>query len=68
MSKKGVLKYEKASVEQLYAYTFQPEAPFTTENGWNIYDPIKEYERMGIGASDKWRFTVINRDYKVNTF
>ena len=44
------------------------EVPFTTENGWNIYDPIKEYERMGIGASDKWRFTVINRDYKVNTF
>ncbi|KAG1172962.1 hypothetical protein G6F70_006139 [Rhizopus microsporus] len=53
-----------SSVEQLYAYTFQPEVPFTTENGWNIYDPIKEYERMGIGASDKWRFTVINRDYK----
>ncbi|CAO3704043.1 unnamed protein product [Rhizopus stolonifer] len=53
-----------SSVEQLYAYSYQPQVPFSTSGGWNTYDPLKEYERMGIGSSDKWRFTIINRDYK----
>ncbi|KAG1055955.1 hypothetical protein G6F46_007188 [Rhizopus delemar] len=53
-----------SSIEQLHAYSYQPQVPYLTNNGWSIYDPIKEYERMGIGSSDKWRFTIINRDYK----
>jgi predicted P-loop ATPase/GTPase len=55
-----------ASVEQLYAYAFQPQTPFTVTNGWHLYDPIREYQRMGVGIkSDAWRFTNINKDYKV---
>ncbi|KAK4518904.1 uncharacterized protein ATC70_009130 [Mucor velutinosus] len=53
------------SIEQLYAYAYQPRTPFTANNGWNIYDPLKEYERMGVDVStDTWRFTLVNRDYK----
>ncbi|GAN08486.1 phosphatidylinositol 3-phosphate [Mucor ambiguus] len=53
------------SIEQLYAYAYQPRTPFTASNGWNIYDPLKEYERMGVDVStDTWRFTLVNRDYK----
>lgn len=54
------------SIEQLYAYAYQPRIPFTANNGWKIYDPIKEYERMGVDKiTDMWRFTTINQDYKV---
>lgn len=55
-----------ASIEQLYAYAYQPRIPFTANNGWKIYDPIKEYQRMGVdNGSTMWRFTTINQDYKV---
>lgn len=54
------------SIDQLYAYSYQPREPFSATNGWKIYDPIKEYERMGVDKStDMWRFTPINQDYKV---
>ncbi|KAI8991912.1 protein-tyrosine phosphatase-like protein [Mycotypha africana] len=54
-----------SSIDQLYAFSYQPREPFTTNDGWNIYDPIKEYERMGVDVStDQWRFSLINRDYK----
>ncbi|KAI8368633.1 protein-tyrosine phosphatase-like protein [Choanephora cucurbitarum] len=53
------------SIEQMYAYAYQPRIPFTSKSGWNIYDPLKEYERMGVDVkTDAWRFTLINRDYK----
>ncbi|KAI8378587.1 protein-tyrosine phosphatase-like protein [Blakeslea trispora] len=53
------------SIEQMYAYAYQPRIPFTSKAGWNIYDPLKEYERMGVDVkTDAWRFTLINRDYK----
>ncbi|KAI7907985.1 protein-tyrosine phosphatase-like protein [Cokeromyces recurvatus] len=53
------------SIEQLYAYSYMPRTPFTATNGWNIYDPLKEYGRMGVDVNtDAWRFTLINRDYK----
>jgi hypothetical protein len=56
-----------ASIEQLYAYAYQPRIPFTANNGWKIYDPIKEYQRMGVdNGSTMWRFTTINQDYKVS--
>lgn len=58
--------YTIASIDQLYAYSYQPRIPFTAKNGWEIYDPIKEYERMGIDSkTNMWRITPINQDYKV---
>lgn len=55
-----------ASPEQLYAYSFQPRPPYTSTDGWKIYDPVTEYERMGVGKIDTWRLSSINRDYSVS--
>ncbi len=32
-------------------------------NGWTIYNPEKEYKRLGILGSSKWRISHINHDY-----
>ena len=37
-------------VENLYAYSYPPGSIEKKSNGWKIYDPRKEYERMGIGT------------------
>lgn len=55
-----------ASTEQLYAYSFQPRPPYTSTDGWKLYDPVAEFERMGVGKIDSWRFSSINRDYSVS--
>jgi len=55
-----------ASSEQLYAYSFQPRPPYTSTDGWKIYDPVTEFERMGVGKIDTWRLSSINRDYSVS--
>ena len=32
-------------------------------DGWNIYDPVKEYKRQGI-PNNKWRLTTFNEKYE----
>ncbi|KAK4703072.1 hypothetical protein P7C70_g3151, partial [Phenoliferia sp. Uapishka_3] len=33
--------------------------------GWNIYEPEREFKRMGVGSRSKaWRSSAINRDYE----
>ncbi|KAG0099489.1 hypothetical protein BGZ93_007364 [Podila epicladia] len=52
------------SVEQLYAFIYTPTPPFSTTDGWQIYDPLIEYERMGVGSkNDQWRFSDINQSF-----
>eukprot|EP01119_Soliformovum_irregulare_P024248 TRINITY_DN8649_c0_g1_i1.p1 TRINITY_DN8649_c0_g1~~TRINITY_DN8649_c0_g1_i1.p1 ORF type:complete len:1257 (-),score=381.43 TRINITY_DN8649_c0_g1_i1:14-3784(-) len=34
------------------------------ENGWTIYDPVKDFERMNI-PDNSWRFTHINANYQM---
>lgn len=37
-------------------------------DGWNVYNPVAEFERMGIKIGDqnvKWRITYANRKYKL---
>ncbi|KAI9736779.1 MAG: hypothetical protein M1834_000983 [Cirrosporium novae-zelandiae] len=53
-------------IEKLYAFTYQPQKPENEQNGWDIYDPQKEFERMGIlekGTDYGWRISKINTDY-----
>ena len=55
-------------VEKLYAFSYQPQLPEKEVNGWRIYDPRREWQRLGI--SDKcvdrgWRISKINADYGV---
>ncbi|RUO97114.1 protein-tyrosine phosphatase-like protein [Jimgerdemannia flammicorona] len=60
----GLTELAFNSTEQLYAYSFKPNPEYPTSDGWTIYDPLKEYKRMGVGTrSDSWRFTYINRSY-----
>ncbi|KAG0641815.1 protein phosphatase [Tuber brumale] len=52
-------------VENLYAYSYAPGSIEKKFNGWKIYDPRKEYERMGIATErcKGWRISKINKNY-----
>jgi len=56
-------------IEKLYAFSYQPQAPEKGVNYWGLYDPMKEWRRMGVGkdeAGNKWRISKINTDYGVS--
>lgn len=53
------------SVDNLYAFMYKPGSLERKLNSWDIYDPEKEYRRMGAIESGNWRFTSINNDYKL---
>ncbi|KAJ3047090.1 hypothetical protein HK097_000242 [Rhizophlyctis rosea] len=54
-----------SSVEQLYAFYYTPEKPFTSNVGWNLYDPQSEFTRLGVGTkTTNWRFSTINENYE----
>lgn len=52
-------------ISRLYAFMYKPGSLEKKQsNGWTIYDPRKEFERMGtFTASKSWRVTDINEDY-----
>lgn len=52
-------------IEKLYAFSFKPAPQEKGINGWNIYDPRKEFARQGISPAKGWRITNINADYQV---
>jgi myotubularin-related protein 6/7/8 len=59
---------KRGRLDKLYAFSFKPHGVDKHVNGWNIYDPKKEFARLGIseGSTSKgWRITKINEDYKV---
>ncbi|KAJ1551795.1 hypothetical protein HK096_007737 [Nowakowskiella sp. JEL0078] len=56
------------NIEQLYAFSYQPSTPLTSTNGWQIYDPQREYHRMGIDQRNKlWRLSSINKDFEFSS-
>ncbi|KAI7829032.1 protein-tyrosine phosphatase-like protein [Gamsiella multidivaricata] len=53
-----------SSVEQLYAFFYEPKPPFTTTDGWEIYSPQVEYRRMGVGSKNiYWRISDLNESF-----
>jgi myotubularin-related protein 6/7/8 len=55
-----------ASTNQLYAFFYEPVKVEKKINSWGIYQPVKEFERMGLGTTtSEWRLTNINKDYPV---
>jgi myotubularin-related protein 6/7/8 len=55
-------------IEKLYAFTYQPAPPEQDINGWELYDPRKEWARQGVGkegSNNGWRISSINVDYGV---
>ena len=58
-------------IEKLYAFNYQPQSPEKDMDGWHIYDPGREWRRMGVGTVDSkanWRISQINQDYAVKMF
>lgn len=56
------------SVEKLYAFSYRSPEPEKAIGGWKLYDPRREFKRMGISAKDTdkgWRISDINHDYQV---
>lgn len=54
------------STNQLYAFFYEPGKVEKKINGWSIYQPVKEFARMGLGTkTNEWRITHINKDYQV---
>lgn len=56
-------------IEKLYAFSYQPQGPEKELNSWKLYDPRKEWQRLGLGgggANPSWRISTINVDYGVS--
>jgi myotubularin-related protein 6/7/8 len=50
----------------LYAYFYDPGKAEKKINSWGLYQPAKEFARMGVGTTThEWRITHINKDYSV---
>ncbi|KAJ5157282.1 uncharacterized protein N7482_008382 [Penicillium canariense] len=51
-------------LDRLYAFSYQPPPPEKEFNGWDLYDPRKEWERQGLSKeTSAWRVSEINTDY-----
>lgn len=54
-------------IDKLYAFAYQPPLPERGFNGWDLYDPRKEYARQGVDEGCGWRVSQINTDYGVRS-
>lgn len=54
-----------SDITKIYAFMYKPGSLERSQpNGWSLYDPLKEFERMGtFSLSKSWRTTNINADY-----
>ncbi|QDS74115.1 hypothetical protein FKW77_009793 [Venturia effusa] len=59
------LTCKRKKLERLYAFNHKAPPHEIGLNGWELYDSVKEFARMGISdTKDKnWRITEINKDY-----
>jgi myotubularin-related protein 6/7/8 len=54
------------TVDKLYAFTYQPKHSERVFQSWSLYDPVKEFERMGVSShndASNWRISKINATY-----
>lgn len=53
-------------IDKLYAFSYQPPPPEKEFNGWDLYNPRKEWARQGLLKENSgWRISEINTDYSV---
>lgn len=53
-------------LDKLYAFSYQPPPPEKEFNGWDLYDPRKEWARQGLDKENSgWRISEINNNYEV---
>ncbi|PRP86271.1 myotubularin-related protein 2-like [Planoprotostelium fungivorum] len=48
--------------ERLFAFEWKDTFPI---NGWKIYDPVKEFERMGVVNETGWKVSHLNTKYEL---
>ncbi|XP_067949340.1 myotubularin-related protein 2-like [Watersipora subatra] len=48
----------------LFAFEHNSES-FGKNNGWNIYTPMTEYQRLKVLTNTQWKLTTANGDYKL---
>ncbi|EXJ63741.1 hypothetical protein A1O7_00076 [Cladophialophora yegresii CBS 114405] len=58
-----------SGIEKLYAFSYHPTGPEkdVQGKGWALYDPMREWRRMGLGDEKRqtnWRISTINKDYQ----
>jgi len=62
----GVSLTVLGSTSQLYAFFHQPGKGEKNFNSWKIYNPEREFARMGMGTkTNEWRITTLNKDFSV---
>ncbi|OLL25056.1 Phosphoinositide 3-phosphatase [Neolecta irregularis DAH-3] len=53
------------SVLCLYAFSYKPGLLESSLNSWSLYDPRKEFIRLGVNTRTKeWRFTNVNMNFE----
>ncbi|TLD14828.1 protein phosphatase [Venturia nashicola] len=59
------LTCKRMKLERLYAFNHKAPPHEVGFNGWEMYNPIKEFARLGVNESEdkNWRMTQINKDY-----
>ncbi|TPX31852.1 hypothetical protein SmJEL517_g04911 [Synchytrium microbalum] len=56
-----------SSLDQLYAFTYRRAVTYS-EDGWSVFDPEREYKRMGVGSrTDAWRWSKVNEHYEFSS-
>lgn len=57
---------KSSRIDKLYAFSYQPPPPEKEFNGWQLYDPRKEWARQGcLDEGKAWRLSEINVNYEV---
>lgn len=51
------------SPTDLFAFSLNHQ--FTSNSGWSLYDPVTDYQRIGLPDA-KWRITDINKNHKMS--
>ncbi|BFZ14881.1 hypothetical protein BsWGS_17920 [Bradybaena similaris] len=49
---------------KLNFFAFEFKEKYGQENGWNIFDPVKEFKRMSV-PNESWRITKVNENYQL---
>jgi len=47
---------------KLRFFAFDFKEKYGPEDGWTVFDPVKEFKRMGV-PNDSWKITNINKEY-----
>eukprot|EP00698_Gefionella_okellyi_P007063 TRINITY_DN171_c0_g2_i1.p2 TRINITY_DN171_c0_g2~~TRINITY_DN171_c0_g2_i1.p2 ORF type:complete len:865 (-),score=192.26 TRINITY_DN171_c0_g2_i1:2540-5134(-) len=61
----SALRYPSAGLDNVFAFSYRPALHASLQNGWNIYDPQSEFDRLGFTVSNGWRICDANKGFDV---